>query len=110
MAGIQVQFLSLALIPLVGFMVIKRWQRRKLRAAQRAARLKTIHHDGQPLDLAPLQERIAAVKADYIANRQFRPVKASLRRSLLSQAREKLGRLGFFRHQVASTESEPRLH
>lgn len=110
MAGTQVQFLSLALIPLVGFLVFKHRQRAKKLAAQRAARLKAIHHDGQPLDLAPLQERIAALKADYIANRQLRPVEASLRRSLLSQAREKLMRLGFFRHQVAPAESEPRLH
>jgi hypothetical protein len=110
MDAIQVQFLSLTLLPLVGFMVIKQWQRRKLRTAQRAARLMANHHDGQPLDLAPLQERIAAVKADYIANRYLHPVEASLRRSLLLQAREKLSRLGFFRHQVAPAESEPRLH
>jgi hypothetical protein len=110
MDGTQVQFLSLALIPLVAFMVIKQWQRRKLRAAQRAARLKAIHHDGQPLDLAPLQQRIAAVKADYIANRHIHPVEASLRRSLLAQAREKLRRLGFFQHQIAPAESEPRMH
>jgi hypothetical protein len=57
MDGIYAQLLWVALIPLVGFLVLKEWEREKHRSAQRAARLRAVSFEGQPLDLAPLQER-----------------------------------------------------
>jgi hypothetical protein len=110
MDGIYAQLLWVALIPLVGFLVLKEWEREKHRSAQRAARLRAVSFEGQPLDLAPLQERVTAVKANYTAAHHDRPADASARRSLVSRAREKLSRLGFFQHQPHPAESEQQTH
>lgn len=109
MDGLQFQLHGFALIPLVGFLVFKRWQREKQRAAQKAAGLNG-SYIGRPMDVEPLKARIKAVKTDYSTRLHDRTTGATGKRGLLSRARAKLLHLGFFQHQPSRTESELRTH
>jgi len=102
--------LSIALIPLVGYLVFKQWQREAVNAAAREARRREMAVEGQVTDLAPLRERLQTVKANFAAATHDHPVQASAKRSLMVRAREKLRHFGFFQHHPEFAEPGQKAH
>jgi hypothetical protein len=91
-----------ALALLLGFLLYKQGERARKRAAFR----RQFQREGEPLNVAPIRPRLAAVRRGFEQAAHAHTRGIHVREELVAAARRKLGHLSFFRDHPATHEGE----